>query len=165
MKSGLEVIKLKFIHSLKIKRNAWLLVDTCLQATNHCTLFWVWDYSSFITSRHMYLVNIFPRLRTFTVCTFLLIGSSHPQIIMGWVVVGRQFWVIPFFFSEPIYLMLSFNHLNYMYQYTCLLTLFIQMDFHKQFRSWWNATLCSISSHDLGLHCLPKFISMQNEKG
>ena len=48
--SGLEVIKLEFILRHKIKRNDWLLADTCPQAANHCTLFWVWDYSSFITS-------------------------------------------------------------------------------------------------------------------
>ena len=36
---GLEVIKLEFILKLKIKRNDWLLVDTCSQATNHCPLF------------------------------------------------------------------------------------------------------------------------------
>ena len=38
---GLEVIKLEFILKLKIKRNDWLLADTCPQATNHCTLFQV----------------------------------------------------------------------------------------------------------------------------
>ena len=37
--SGLEVIKLEFILKLKIKRNDWLLADTCPQATNHCALF------------------------------------------------------------------------------------------------------------------------------
>ena len=36
---GLEVIKLKFILSLKIKGNDWLLADTCPQAANHCALF------------------------------------------------------------------------------------------------------------------------------
>ena len=36
-KPGLEVIKLEFILQLKIKRNDWLLRDTCPQATNHCT--------------------------------------------------------------------------------------------------------------------------------
>ena len=36
---GLEVIKLEFILRLKIKRNDWLLADTCLQAANHLTLF------------------------------------------------------------------------------------------------------------------------------
>ena len=36
---GLEVIKLEFILRLKIKRNDWLLVDTCPQAANHCPLF------------------------------------------------------------------------------------------------------------------------------
>ena len=39
VKPGLEVIKLKFILKLKIKRNDWLLVDTCPQAANHCALF------------------------------------------------------------------------------------------------------------------------------
>ena len=38
-----EVIKLEFILRLKIKRNDWLLADTCPQAANHCALFWVWD--------------------------------------------------------------------------------------------------------------------------
>ena len=31
---GLEVIKLEFILRLKIKRNDWLLADTCPQAAN-----------------------------------------------------------------------------------------------------------------------------------
>ena len=35
----LEVIKLEFILRLKIKRNDWLLADTCPQAANHCALF------------------------------------------------------------------------------------------------------------------------------
>ena len=35
---GLEVIKIEFILKLKIKCNGWLLVDTCPQAANHCTL-------------------------------------------------------------------------------------------------------------------------------
>ena len=39
----LEVIKLEFILRLKIKRNDWLLADTCPQAANHCALIWVWD--------------------------------------------------------------------------------------------------------------------------
>ena len=48
MKPGLKVMKLlEFILKLKIKRNDWLLVDTCPQAANHCALL----YSSFITSR------------------------------------------------------------------------------------------------------------------
>ena len=36
---GLEVIKLEFILRLKIKRNDWLLADTCPQAANHCVIF------------------------------------------------------------------------------------------------------------------------------
>ena len=36
---GLEVIKLEYILRLKIKRNDWLLADTCPQAANHCALF------------------------------------------------------------------------------------------------------------------------------
>ena len=36
---GLEVIKLEFILGLKIKRNDWLLADTCPQAANQCALF------------------------------------------------------------------------------------------------------------------------------
>ena len=39
VKTGLKVIKLEFILQLKIKRNDWLLADTCLQATNHFALF------------------------------------------------------------------------------------------------------------------------------
>ena len=31
--------KLEYILKLKIKRNDWLLADTCLQAANHCALF------------------------------------------------------------------------------------------------------------------------------
>ena len=38
---GLGVIKLEFILRLKIKRNDWLLADTCPQAANHCALFGV----------------------------------------------------------------------------------------------------------------------------
>ena len=38
---SLNAIKLEFILKLKIKRNDWLLVDTCPQAANHCALFWV----------------------------------------------------------------------------------------------------------------------------
>ena len=37
--TGLEVIKLKYSLRLKIKRNDWLLADTCPQAANHCALF------------------------------------------------------------------------------------------------------------------------------
>ena len=36
---GLEVIKHESILRLKIKRNDWLLADTCPQAANHCALF------------------------------------------------------------------------------------------------------------------------------
>ena len=36
---GLEVIKLQYSLRLKIKRNDWLLADTCPQAANHCALF------------------------------------------------------------------------------------------------------------------------------
>ena len=36
---GLEVIKLEFILRLRIKRNDWLLADTCPQAANHRALF------------------------------------------------------------------------------------------------------------------------------
>ena len=36
---GPEVIKLELILKLKIKRNDWLLVDTCPQAANHWALF------------------------------------------------------------------------------------------------------------------------------
>ena len=35
-KPGLEVIKLEYSLRLKIKRNDWLLADTCPQAANHC---------------------------------------------------------------------------------------------------------------------------------
>ena len=38
-RTGLEVIKLEFILRLKIKRNDWLLADTCPQAAIHCALF------------------------------------------------------------------------------------------------------------------------------
>ena len=33
------LVKLEFILKLKIKRNNWLLADTCPQAANHCALF------------------------------------------------------------------------------------------------------------------------------
>ena len=35
----LKVIKLEYILRLKIKRNDWLIADTCPQSANHCTLF------------------------------------------------------------------------------------------------------------------------------
>ena len=38
-KYRLEVIKLEHSIRLKIKRNDWLLADTCPQAANHCALF------------------------------------------------------------------------------------------------------------------------------
>ena len=38
---GLEVIKVEYSLSLKIKHIDWLLVDTCPQAANHCTLFMI----------------------------------------------------------------------------------------------------------------------------
>ena len=34
-----RLIKLKCSLRLKIKRNDWLLADTCPQAANHCALF------------------------------------------------------------------------------------------------------------------------------
>ena len=37
--AGLEVIKLEFILSLKMKRNDWLPVDMYPQGANHCVLF------------------------------------------------------------------------------------------------------------------------------
>ena len=37
--SGLEVRKLEYSLRLKIKRNDWLLVDTCPHAANHCSSF------------------------------------------------------------------------------------------------------------------------------
>ena len=36
---GLEVIKLEYSLRLKIKRNEWLLADTCPQVATHCALF------------------------------------------------------------------------------------------------------------------------------
>ena len=38
---GLEVLKLEYRLRLKLKGNDWLLADMCLQAANHCALFWV----------------------------------------------------------------------------------------------------------------------------
>ena len=39
LRPGLEVIKLEYSLGLKIKRTDWLLVDSCPQAANHCSLF------------------------------------------------------------------------------------------------------------------------------
>ena len=39
LKTGLEVIKPEYSLKLKIKRNDWLLADTCPHAANHCALF------------------------------------------------------------------------------------------------------------------------------
>ena len=36
---GIEVIKLEYSLKLKIKRNDWLLADTCPQPANHYALF------------------------------------------------------------------------------------------------------------------------------
>ena len=49
--TGIEVIKLEYILILKIKRNDWLLADTCPQATNHCAFLSCRMYSSLITWR------------------------------------------------------------------------------------------------------------------
>ena len=38
-RQGLKVIKLEYILRLKIKRNDWLIADTCPQAANHYALF------------------------------------------------------------------------------------------------------------------------------
>ena len=38
-KAGLKIIQLEYSLKLKIKRNDWLLADTCPQAANHCALF------------------------------------------------------------------------------------------------------------------------------
>ena len=38
-KPDLKVIKLEYILRLKIKRNDWLIADTCPQAANHYALF------------------------------------------------------------------------------------------------------------------------------
>ena len=43
--TGLKVIKLEYILRLKIKRNVWLIADTCPQAANHYALFWVWEWT------------------------------------------------------------------------------------------------------------------------
>ena len=40
-RTGFDVIELKYSLKLKIKRNDWLLVDTCPQAVNHCASFCV----------------------------------------------------------------------------------------------------------------------------
>ena len=48
---GLGVIKLESILRLKMKRNDWLLADTCPQAANHCAFFSRRLYSRVITSR------------------------------------------------------------------------------------------------------------------
>ena len=38
-RAGLKVIKLEYILRLKIKRNDWVIADTCPQAANHYALF------------------------------------------------------------------------------------------------------------------------------
>ena len=42
---GLEVIKLEYSLKLIIKHNDWLLSNTCPQAANHYSLFWVWEWT------------------------------------------------------------------------------------------------------------------------
>ena len=37
--TGFEFLKLQYSLKLKIKRNDWLLADTCQQAANQCALF------------------------------------------------------------------------------------------------------------------------------
>ena len=39
LSSDFEVIKLELFLRLKIKRNDWLLADTCPLTANHCALF------------------------------------------------------------------------------------------------------------------------------
>ena len=36
------------LDGLKIKRNDWLLSDTCPQAANHCAFFWVWELTQVV---------------------------------------------------------------------------------------------------------------------
>ena len=38
----------KYSLRLKIKRNDWLLADTCPQAANHFALFWVWEWTQIL---------------------------------------------------------------------------------------------------------------------
>ena len=43
--------KLEYSLRLLVKRNDWLLADTCPQAANHCALFWVWEWTQALKPR------------------------------------------------------------------------------------------------------------------
>ena len=73
-RAGLEVIKLELILTLKIKRNDWLLADTCPQATNHCALFRV----ALLCLSSLWLFLTMPR-----VCLQFVLGlfSDHTRLL------------------------------------------------------------------------------------
>ena len=55
---GLDVIKPEYSLRLKIKRNDWLLANTCLQAANRCVLFWVWEWTQILLPRGLVLKDV-----------------------------------------------------------------------------------------------------------
>ena len=56
---GLLVIKLEFNLKLKIKRNDWLLADTCPQAANHCDYFQFENELEFNNLEALFMVYFF----------------------------------------------------------------------------------------------------------
>ena len=66
----------------KIKRNDWLLADTCPQAANHCALFWVWDWCvSYKT--YLYLDTICRSLMNISFVA--LLANVCILVISSWV--------------------------------------------------------------------------------
>ena len=99
--SGLQFIKLQFILKLKIERNDWLFAATCLQAANHCALFWVWDCTQFLKPRgqllFLFILLFYDFTRWFVVYThklrqnIKLITTKSPCVCFKtWVVVSND---------------------------------------------------------------------------
>ena len=67
-----DVMKLEYILKLKIKCNDWLLADKCVQAVNHCVIFYVSTSSHslcFILSSRIYssFITSWPGLQCFNI--------------------------------------------------------------------------------------------------
>ena len=85
-RAGPEVIKHKFILKLKIKRNDWLLADTCPQVANHCTLLlYYFEFETvpkFYTSGPGCFAFIILRMSCYCNCSVTL-----PHGAVGWSAV------------------------------------------------------------------------------
>ena len=93
--SVLEVIKLEFILGLIIKRNDWLLADTCPQAANHCALFWVWDCTQVLLPRGQIVQMRQDKARLFLLVDLRIffsdLGSGKKALKMtNWLLIFRS---------------------------------------------------------------------------